>query len=70
MRFEVGQKVKYQNLIGTITAYHEKTADYKKVFEAEFLILSKTYSLIFDKDGYVKPFTHNTNQPKVEPQQG
>jgi hypothetical protein len=66
MSFYVGQKVKYDNIIGKITAYHEKTLDYKKVFEAEFEVDSKIKCVLFDKDGFVKPFTHNTNQPRVE----
>ena len=65
MKFYVNDKIKYDGFSGIITAYFEKTENYKKAFQGEFSIDNKQVIILFDKDGFVFPFTKNSNQQKV-----
>lgn len=66
MKFQVNDAISYDGLKGRISNFYEKTEEHKKVFEGEFKIDKLVKFVLFDKEGIVKPFTANTNQPRVE----
>ena len=66
MKFYVNDKINYDGLVGKIISFYKETENYKNVFLGEFNFEDTVKYLLFDKDGYVKPFTEKTNQPKVD----
>lgn len=66
MKFKINDQIIYDGLGGIITGFYKETCNYKNVFEAEIKLADSVKYLLFDKDGYVKPFTENSNQPKVK----
>lgn len=64
MNFNIGKKVNYKGIDLTITGVIRNKN--KSVFEAQAEIEQKDYIILFDKNGYVLPFTENTpNEEKV-----
>lgn len=66
IKFKIGDTIKYDGLSGVIINFYKETENYKNVFLGEFNFEDTVKYLLFDKEGYVKPFTEKTNQPKVE----
>lgn len=64
MNFNIGKKVSYKDIDLTITGVIRSKN--KSVFEAQTQIDQKDFIILFDKNGYVLPFTENTpNEEKV-----